>query len=109
MQLVPLGIPQDLRKSSGSTAWSHFLHDPSLKWKLGTVRHNNPLQVVICSIFLFLEKKSCMGEKNALPFSGISDILLFLFGKKKKKLQNALLLLLNVIDKLNIFFSLYSN
>lgn len=49
------------------------------------------------------------GGKNALPFSGISDILLFLFGKKKKKLQNALLLLLNVIDKLNIFFSLYSN
>lgn len=108
MQLVPLGIPQDLRKSSGSTAWSHFLHDPSLKWKLGTVRHNNPLQVVICSIFLFLEKKSCMGGK--MPYHFLVFLIYFCFYlEKKKKLQNALLLLLNVIDKLNIFFSLYSN
>lgn len=68
MQLAPLGIPQDLRKSSGNTTLSHFLPDPPVKWKLGTVMHNNPLQVLICSIFLFLEKKIMYGEKRLTIF-----------------------------------------
>lgn len=83
MQLAPLGIPQDHRKSSGNTALSCFLPDPPVKWKLDTVMNNNPLQVLICSIFLFQEKKNHAWGK--MPYHFLAYLIYFSFYLKKKK------------------------
>lgn len=85
MQLAPFGILQGPSESSASTDWSLLIRSSSLpfpvKWRQGTLLHNDLLQLPIGIIFVFLEEKSSMGKK-CLTFFALMTCPLLTWKKK---------------------------